>query len=74
MSVQTPHRSTVTVAGMTCEHCVKAVTEELSSALHGVQSVNVTLSSGLVTLTSDRKLTDEEIASAVDEAGYALAD
>jgi copper chaperone CopZ len=73
MSVQTPHRNTVTVAGMTCEHCVKAVTEELS-ALHGVQSVNVTLSSGLVTLTSDRKLTDEEIAGAVDEAGYALAD
>lgn len=73
MSVRTPYRVTVTVIGMTCEHCVKAVTEELT-AIDGVQSVDVTLSSGLVTLTSDRELAGAEITGAVDEAGYALAD
>jgi copper chaperone len=73
MSVQTPYRTTVTVVGMTCEHCVRSVTEELSR-LSGVLTVDVTLSSGLVTLTSNRKLTDTEIVGAVDEAGYALVD
>jgi copper chaperone len=73
MSVQTPYRTTVTVAGMTCEHCVRSVTEELSR-LSGVLTVDVTLSSGLVTLTSNRKLTDAEVVGAVDEAGYALVD
>jgi copper chaperone CopZ len=71
MSVQAPYRVNITVTGMTCEHCVRSVTEELE-ALDGVRSVEVTLSSGLVILTSDRELTCAEIAAAVDEAGYAL--
>jgi copper chaperone CopZ len=57
---------TYRVNGMTCEHCVRAVTEELS-ALSGVRSVNVTLAPqdpSEVTVTSD--------AAAIDEAGYAL--
>jgi copper ion binding protein len=71
MSVQTPHRTTVTVAGMTCEHCVRSVREELGD-LDGVLGVDVTLSSGLVTISSERALAATEIAGAVDEAGYAL--
>jgi copper chaperone CopZ len=73
MTVDTPYRTTVTVAGMTCEHCVRAVTEELTG-LDGVQTVDVTLSSGIVTLTSTRALDSSEIAEAVTEAGYSLAD
>ncbi|HEY1968462.1 MAG TPA: heavy-metal-associated domain-containing protein [Pseudonocardia sp.] len=73
MSVQAPYRCAVTVTGMTCEHCVRSVTEELE-ALDGVRSVEITLSSGLVILMSDRELTGAEIAGAVDEAGYALVD
>ena len=73
MSVQTSHLITVTVSGMTCQHCVNAITEELS-ALNGVTSVDVTLSSGRVTLRSDHELSRAEIAAAVDEAGYAIAD
>ena len=73
MAVQTPHRHVVHVTGMTCQHCVNAVIEELS-ALNGVRSVDVTLSSGLVTIESDRELPSVEIASAVAEAGYAIAD
>jgi copper chaperone len=73
MSVQTSHLTTVTVSGMTCRHCVNAISEELG-ALNGVTSVDVTLSSGIVTLRSDHELSRAEIAAAVDEAGYAIAD
>jgi copper chaperone CopZ len=39
-----------TVEGMTCGHCVKAVTEEVSS-ISGVTGVDVDLASGKVTVT-----------------------
>ncbi len=73
MSVQTPHRTTVTVIGMTCEHCTRAVTEEIR-AVNGVVEVEITLSSGNVTVKSDRTLDRAQIAYAVAEAGYSLAD
>ena len=57
---------------MTCGHCVKAVTEEVS-AIEGVQSVEVDLESGRVTVTSSVDPDREQMAAAVDEAGYALA-
>ena len=65
--------STYTVSGMTCGHCVQAVTEELS-ALEGVEGVQVDLASGAVTVTSEAPLTDDAVRAAVDEAGYELAD
>ena len=63
---------TVTVVGMTCRHCVAAVTEEVS-ALQGVTSVHVDLESGRVDVESDTPLDDAALAAAVDEAGYELA-
>lgn len=63
---------TYQVTGMTCGHCVAAVTREVES-LEPVTDVRVELESGDVTVTSERPLTDEEIAGAVDEAGYQLA-
>ena len=44
-------RHTYTVTGMTCEHCVRAVTQELSG-LPGVAGVEVDLGTGAVTVTS----------------------
>ena len=64
--------STYTVSGMTCAHCVQAVTGELS-ALPGVAEVQVDLASGAVTVTSEAPLPDDEVRAAVDEAGYELA-
>jgi copper ion binding protein len=64
--------STYTVTGMTCGHCVSAVTEEIS-AIDGVGDVRVDLGSGTVTVTSDAPLSDEALRAAVDEAGYELA-
>jgi copper chaperone len=60
------------VTGMTCGHCVGAVAQEVG-ALADVTDVHVDLATGDVTVTSARPLTDDEVAAAVDEAGYALA-
>lgn len=59
------------VTGMTCGHCVQAVTEELT-ALPGVRSVQVDLDSGVATVTSDAPLDPAVVRDAVDEAGYEL--
>jgi copper chaperone len=64
--------TTYTVVGMTCAHCVRAVTEEIG-AIDGVTDVAVDLPSGAVAVTSDRPLDDERVRAAVDEAGYDLA-
>ncbi len=59
------------VTGMTCEHCVHAVTGELSR-LGGVTEVNVELVPGgesKVTVTSDGLLQEEAVSAALDEAG-----
>ena len=62
---------TYRVMGMTCDHCVRAVTTELV-LLPGVRSVDIDLAEGAVTVTSDGPLDHEEVREAIDEAGYAL--
>ena len=64
---------TYTVIGMTCGHCVNAVSGEVGQ-LPGVTDVRVDLATGAVTVTSDRPLDDDEVRAAVDEAGYELVD
>jgi copper chaperone len=68
--------ATYQVTGMTCDHCVRAVTGELES-LDGVREVTVDLHPGgesAVTLSSDAPLTAEAVTAALDEAGdYHLA-
>lgn len=59
------------VSGMTCGHCVSAVTTELSR-LPGVRDVRVELPTGTVTVVSDGPLPIDEVRVAVDEAGYEL--
>lgn len=59
------------VKGMTCGHCVSAVTAEVG-ALAGVDGVQVDLTSGAVTVASERQLAYDDVAAAVDEAGYEL--
>lgn len=64
-------QTTINVSGMTCGHCVSAVTMELS-LLPSVTEVDVDLESGQVTITSDAALDQAQLASAIDEAGYEL--
>lgn len=64
--------ATYTVAGMTCGHCVKSVTEEVSQ-VSGVTNVNVELATGGLTVTSDSGVEDAAVRAAVEEAGYRIA-
>ena len=67
------HTQTFQVSGMTCDHCVHAVTDELQ-ALDGVATVDVDLATGTVTVDATRTLEVDEVRDALDEAGaYALA-
>ena len=63
--------TTYDVTGMTCEHCVRAVTAEVTS-LEGVQDVAVDVITGKVTVTSDTPLDLVAVRAAIDEAGYEL--
>ena len=60
------------VTGMTCGHCVQAVTGEISG-IAGVSAVEVDLATGRVLVTSDGPLRPEDVSEAVVEAGYQLA-
>jgi copper chaperone CopZ len=67
---------TFPVHGLTCAHCVHAVRDEIG-ALHGVTDVAVELvpgGSSSVRVTTDHPVSDEQVATALDEAGdYRLA-
>jgi copper chaperone len=65
--------NTYHVTGMTCEHCAGAVRSEIA-AIAGVTDVEVELvAGGTSRVTVEGETTAEQIAEAVDEAGYALA-
>ena len=57
------------VEGMTCDHCVAAVTMEVAK-IPGIFDVIVNLEQGTLTVSGDAP--DETLAEAVDEAGYTL--
>ena len=64
--------TTYTVRGMTCGHCVNAVTEELLTIM-GVTDVAIDLVEGgdsTVSVTSTDPLDIDQVKAAVDEAGY----
>lgn len=63
--------ATYEVTGMTCEHCVNAVTGEVSKVA-GVSDVSVDLESGRLTVTSEPPVGEDAVRAAVDEAGYEL--
>ena len=64
------------VSGMTCGHCVSAVTEEIGK-LEGVTGVEVELAVGgqsLVRVVSTTELPAAAVAAAIEEAGYKLVE
>lgn len=62
-------KTSIKVAGMTCQHCVNSVTEEVSN-LPGVLSVNIDLAAGNVEIESETDLVINDLEAAVQEAGY----
>lgn len=71
MTVEAPYRTCVTVTGLTCQHCVRSVAEEVAT-IDGVSAVDVRLETGLLTVLADRDVERDEIEAAVVEAGYEL--
>lgn len=65
-----PETRIYTVAGMTCDHCVMSVAEEVGEVT-GVTDVNVELATGRLTVAGDR-YSDDQVAAAVAEAGYTV--
>ena len=62
--------SIVIVEGMSCEHCVKAVTKAIN-ALPGIGNVAVDLKKGLVTVKHDIETTGiEKLKKAIIDQGY----
>jgi len=68
-AMSTTTTTAYTVAGMTCDHCVRAVSTEIGQ-VPGVRDVQVDLAAGQVTITSDGPVDDAAVRAAVDEAGY----
>lgn len=66
-------KSTLQIEGMTCDHCVKSLTEGLSS-LQGVRQVDVSLEAGRAEVEYDEEQLDlEAIRAKVAEVGYRAA-
>jgi copper chaperone CopZ len=61
-------KTTYTVTGMTCNHCVAHVLDEVTG-IPGVDEATLTLADGLLTVTSADPVDFALIAAAVDEAG-----
>lgn len=58
------------VSGMSCQHCVKAVTDSVME-LDGVEKVDVSLENGSVDVSySDAALDSGKIAEAIEDQGY----
>ncbi len=60
-----------TVEGMTCNNCVRHVTEALR-ALPGITGVHVALENGRATIQAEQAIPDTAVRAALDEAGYTL--
>jgi copper chaperone len=63
----------IKIKGMSCQHCVMAVTKALA-ALDGVKDVNVDLKSGLATYEEVKAVDPKVVAAAVKKAGYEVVE
>lgn len=57
------------VTGMTCEHCVASIRRELGEVA-GIDSIELSLAEGALSITSAAPIDDQAVFAAVKEAGY----
>jgi copper ion binding protein len=62
---------TLRISGMSCAHCVKAVTKALE-AVPGVKEVQVDLEGGQAKVTGDDQVSEAALKAAVEDAGYSV--
>jgi copper chaperone len=63
----------ITIKGMSCQHCVMAVTKALA-ALDGVKDVKVNLKSGVATYEEVKEISPDVVAAAIKKAGYEIVE
>jgi len=62
---------TLKIVGMSCQHCVRAVTKALEG-IEGVENVTVSLAKGEASFEERRPVDDETLREAVTRAGYSV--
>lgn len=65
----TDQTKTLSVDGMSCEHCAERVADALEG-VDGVAEATVDLDSAEATVSLDGNVSHDRLAEAVDEAGY----
>jgi len=63
---------TVKIKGMSCNHCVMAVTKALNG-IEGIKDVKVDLAKGEATFNNEKPIDMKMIRDAVEKAGYEIA-
>ena len=64
--------TTIKIKGMSCQHCVMAVTKALTK-LEGLKNVQVSLANGEATFEEEKPVAANLIREAVEKAGYDVA-
>ena len=64
---------TIKIQGMSCQHCVTAVTKALGK-LSGVENLKIDLAKGEATFENTRNITPAAIRQAVEDAGYKVVE
>lgn len=59
----------IKIKGMSCQHCVMAVTRALS-AIDGVKDVHVDLNKGMATYQEDKPVPSDAVRAAIRKEGY----
>ncbi len=57
------------VPDISCQHCVNSITKELSK-VPGVHHIEVDLARKVVTVEADESVTDTQLRTGIEEAGY----
>lgn len=57
------------VPDITCQHCVNSITQELSK-IPGVRHIDINLEEKRVTVESDAAVTETQLRSGIENAGY----
>lgn len=63
---------TYVVPDVSCEHCVRAITTELS-AIPGVTDVRVDIDTKIVAVRYDDSVVEDQIVTGIEDAGYEIA-
>lgn len=65
--------TTIKIKGMSCQHCVMAVTKALGK-IAGISDVKVDLAKGEATFTETGAVDRDLIRREIEKAGYEVAD